>query len=111
MLAQDIKLVKLVQTLIQVLDKKLFLPLNKIYKNAIGSYYSPFTVKKLLDELDLIISNEDLQFIEHNVNEIINDDTIELIINVFEGQKIIVEKIDILGNSVTNEAVIRSGFF
>ena len=94
----------------QVLDKNLFLPLNEIYKDVIGSYYSPFTVKKLLDELDLIIGNEDLQFIEHNVNEILKDDTIELIINVIEGQKIIVEKIDILGNSVTNEVVIRSGF-
>ena len=93
----------------QVLDKNLFLPLNEIYKDAIGSYYSPFTVKKLLDELDLIIGNEDLQFIEHDVNEILKDDTIELIINVKEGQKIVVEKIDILGNSVTNEVVIRSG--
>ena len=92
-----------------VLDKKLFLPLNKIYKKTIGSFYSPFTVKKLLDELDFIISNEDLQFIEHNVNEILKDDTIELIINVIEGQKVIVEKIDIIGNSVTNESVIRSG--
>ena len=91
-----------------VLDKTLFLPLNKIYNKTVGSYYSPFTVKKLLDELDLIISNEDLQFIEHNVNEIVKDDTIELIINVLEGQKIIVEKIDILGNTVTNETVIRS---
>ncbi len=91
-----------------VLDKELFLPLNKIFKDTVGSYYSPFTVKKLLDELDLIISNEDLQFIEHNVNEIIKDETIELIINVLEGQKIIVEKIEVLGNSVTNEAVVRS---
>ena len=93
----------------QVLDKNLFLPLNETYKDVIGSFYSPFTVKKLLDELDLIISNEDLQFIEHNVNEILKEDTIELIINVKEGQKIVVEKIDILGNSVTNEVVIRSG--
>ena len=77
--------------------------------NTIGNYYSPFTVKKLLDELDYIINNEDLQFIEHNVNEILKDDTIELIINVIEGQKIIVEKIDIIGNTVTNESVIRSG--
>ncbi len=92
-----------------VLDKKLFIPLNEIYQKVIGSYYSPFIVKKLLDELDLIISNEDLQFIEHNVNEIINNDTIELVINVLEGQKVIVEKINIIGNSVTNETVIRSG--
>ncbi len=92
----------------QVLDKKLFLPLNNIYKKTIGEYYSPFTVKKLLDELDLIINNEDLQFIEHNVNEILKEDTIELIINVTEGEKVVVEKIDIMGNTVTNETVIRS---
>ena len=91
-----------------VLNKELFLPLKKIYGKVVGSYYSPFLVKKLLDELDLIISYEDLQFIEHNVNEIINDDKIEIQINVFEGQKIIVEKIEILGNTVTNETVIRS---
>ena len=91
-----------------VLNKELFLPLQKIYGKVVGSYYSPFLVKKLLDELDLIISYEDLQFIEHNVNEIINDDKIEIQINVFEGQKIIVEKIEILGNTVTNETVIRS---
>ena len=77
------------------MDKELFLPLNKIYNKVVGNYYSPFLVKKLLDELDLIITNADLQFIEHNVNEIINDDTIELVINVIEGQKI-VEKIEIL---------------
>ncbi|MAH89872.1 MAG: outer membrane protein assembly factor BamA [Candidatus Pelagibacter sp.] len=91
-----------------VLDKQLFLPLNKIYKDVVGSYYSPFTVKKLLDELDLIIANQDLQFIEHNVNEILKDNSIELVINVIEGQKIIVEKIDIVGNTITNETVIRS---
>ncbi len=91
-----------------VLDKSLFLPLNKIFSKVAGEYYSPFTVKKLLDELDLIISSEDLQFIEHNVNEVVKDDDIEIIINVYEGQKTLVEKIDIFGNSVTNESVIRS---
>ena len=91
-----------------VFDNQLFLPLNKVYKNIVGNYYSPFTVKKLLDELDLIIANQDLQFIEHNVNEILNDNSIELVINVIEGQKIIVEKIDIVGNTITNETVIRS---
>ncbi len=91
-----------------VLDKKVFMPLNDVYKKIIGNYYSPFLVKKMLDELDEIISNEDLQFIEHNVNEIINGDNIEIKINVFEGQKVVVENIEILGNNITNETVIRS---
>lgn len=93
-----------------VLEKKLFLPMNKIYSKVIGSYYSPFIVKNILDELDEIINNEDIQFVEHNVKEIVNKESIEIEINVFEGQKIIVEKIAILGNTVTNETVIRSSF-
>ena len=93
-----------------VLEKKLFLPMNKVYSKVIGSYYSPFIVKNILDELDEIINNEDIQFVEHNVKEIVNKESIEIEINVFEGQKIIVEKIVILGNTVTNETVIRSSF-
>ena len=69
-----------------MLDKNIFLPLNNIYKDTIGKYYSPFIVKELLDELDLIISNEDLQFIEHNVNEILKEDTIEIVINVLRSK-------------------------
>ncbi len=91
-----------------VLNKELFLPLKKIYNEVIGNYYSPFLVKTLLDDLDLIINNEDLQFVEHNVNEILEGDTIEIVINIFEGPKVLVESIEIFGNTVTEETVIRS---
>ncbi len=91
-----------------VLNKELFLPLKKIYNDVVGSYYSPFLVKTLLDDLDLILNNEDLQFVEHNVNEVLEGDNIEITINIFEGPKILVESIEIFGNSVTEETVIRS---
>jgi outer membrane protein insertion porin family len=91
-----------------VLDKKIFLPLEKTFNKVAGKYYSPFTVKKLLDTLDLLIASNDLQFIEHSVNEIIEGENIEIKINVYEGEKLLVEKINIAGNSVTNESVIRS---
>ena len=93
-----------------VLDKKLFLPLQKNFTKVIGKYYSPFTIKKLLDELDLLIATNDLQFIEHSVNEILEGEVIEIKINIFEGRKQLVEKIEITGNSVTDEAVIRAEF-
>ena len=76
-----------------VLDKDIFLPLNKEYKKIVGKYYSPFKVTKLLKELDALIANNDLQFIEHSVNEIIDPSGIELKINVFEGDKLSVERI------------------
>ena len=67
-------------------------------------------MKKLLDEIDAVISNNDLQFIQHSVNEVISeaDETIEIQFNVFEGPKLAVERINIKGNTVTNEDVIRS---
>ena len=91
----------------ETFNKELFLPLEKKYKELIGEYYSPFKVKNLLDEIDLIIEKNDLQFIEHNVQEKIDNNSIAIIFNVFEGEKILVERINITGNNVTNENVIR----
>ena len=91
----------------EVFDSKLFTPLKKDFNKIIGKYYSPFSVKKLLDELDLLIASNDLQFVEHSVNEILESDTIEIKINIFEGPKQLVEKINIKGNTVTDESVIR----
>ena len=91
-------------------DKKIFFPLNKIYKKFAGENYSPFKVKDILDEIDLLIANNNLQFVEHNVQEKINEKTIDVIFNIFEGEKELVERINVKGNSVTNENVIRGEF-
>ncbi len=91
-----------------VFDKQIFFPLNKSYKKIIGDYYSPFKVKKLLDEIDELIEDNNLQFIEHRVQENVSGDKISLIFDIYEGEKITVERINILGNNVTNEDVVRS---
>lgn len=90
-----------------VFDKKIFLPLNKVFKKYVGDYYSPFKVKKILDNLDEIIESNNLQFVEHNVEEKIRDKTINIVLNIYEGEKNIIERINVLGNNVTNEDVIR----
>ena len=92
----------------EVFDKNLFFSLDKIYNNYIGDYYSPFKVKKMLEELDNLINKNNLQFVEHNVQEIIEGDAINIIFNVSEGEKVLVERINISGNNITNEDVIRS---
>jgi outer membrane protein insertion porin family len=91
-----------------VFNKKLFFPLEKIYNKYIGDYYSPFKIKKILDEIDLLVESNNLQFVEHEVQEIIENDEILLSFNIREGEKVLVERINILGNNVTNENVIRS---
>ena len=90
-----------------VFDKKLFLSLNKEYKKVIGEYYSPFKVKKLLENIDNVIEQKNLQFVEHNVEEILEDSSIIIKFNIYEGKKVLVERINILGNNITNESVIR----
>ena len=49
-----------------------------------------------------------LQFVEHNVEEILEGRNIAIKFNITEGEKVLVERINVLGNNVTNEAVIRS---
>ena len=90
-----------------VFDKNIFYPLEKKYNKLVGSYYSPFKVKKLLENIDELIARNNLQFVEHNVEEIIEDDSVVIKFNIYEGEKKLVERINILGNNVTNESVIR----
>ncbi len=89
-------------------DKEIFFPLREKYNDLVGTYYSPFKIKKILEEIDIIIDNKNLQFVEHSVQETIEGDKINLAFNIKEGKKIIVERINIKGNNVTNESVIRS---
>ncbi len=91
-----------------VYDKKIFFPLEKTYREISGDYYSPFKIKKILEELDNLIEINSLQFAEHQVEESLEDGKISLTFNVKEGEKVLVERINILGNSVTKEEVIRS---
>ena len=88
-------------------DKNLFSDLEKSYSKLTGDYYSPFKIKNILEDIDDLIDKNNLQFIEHSVEEEIKEDTIALKFNIFEGEKNLVERIDIIGNNVTNESVIR----
>lgn len=90
-----------------VLEEKPFLALNKVYNKYVGSYYSPFKVKKILEEIDEIIEKNNIQFVSHNVEEEIIQNAINLSFNIFEGEKVLVERIDVSGNNITNEDVIR----
>ena len=42
------------------------------------------------------------------MQEILGKDTINIVLNIFEGEKNLVEKVNITGNYATNENVIRS---
>jgi len=90
------------------LDKTAFLSLEKDFNKLAGKYYSPKKLKSVLDKIDKLSEQKELQFINHNVLETLDGDGVEVAINIFEGDKIIIERINIVGNSVTNDSVIRS---
>ncbi len=90
-----------------VFDKKIFFPLNKTYKKYAGDYYSPFKIKKILEQIDELIDDNNLQFVEHNVEESIKDDSINIVFNIYEGEKTLIERVNVTGNTITNENVIR----
>ena len=90
-----------------VFDNKLFFPLKKAYDKLVGEYYSPFAIKKILEDIDKIIEINNLQFVEHNVEEDVKDKTISVKFNIYEGERQLVERINIKGNNITDESVIR----
>ena len=98
---------KILTNLDPTFDKKMFFDLEKDYKKYVGDYYSPFKIQKLIDKLDRLIEKNNIQFVEYNIEEEIVGENISIKLNIFEGDKILVERINIIGNNVTNESVIR----
>ena len=91
-----------------VFNNELFFPLKKSYEKLIGNYYSPFEIKNILEDIDEIIDKNNLQFVEHNVEEEVLEKTISIKFNIYEGKRESVERINITGNSITSENVIRA---
>ena len=90
------------------LEKEAFVSLENEFDKLVGKYYSQRKLKRVLDKIDKLSEQKELQFINHNIEETLDGDSVEVKINIFEGQKIIIERINIVGNSVTNDSVIRS---
>ena len=91
-------------------DEKNFVPIIKLFKKIKGKPYSINTIDKILEEIDAITTLEQYKFIKANVTENIDQNLLNLEFNVEEGEKFYVDKINILGNTVTSENVIRNQF-
>jgi outer membrane protein insertion porin family len=89
-------------------DEKNFIKLEKLFLDIKGEVYSINQIDKILDEIDLITLQEQYQFINATVEENLVSNNINLIFKIKESDKYYVEKINIYGNSVTQENVIRN---
>ena len=89
------------------LDKSAFVSLEEEFTKLAGKYYSSRKLTLLLEKLDKLSEQKELQFVNHKISETLDGDTIDVAISIFEGEKFTIERIDIAGNSVTNDSVIR----
>jgi len=89
-------------------DENNFSSIKKLFKKIKGNPYSINKIDDILDEIDQITTLEQYKFIKANVFETINKNSIDLQFHVEEGEKFYVDRINILGNSVTAETVIRN---
>ena len=91
----------------EALDQTAFMPLEKDFNKVVGDYYSQRKLTEILEKIDKLSEQKELQFINHRAVETLDDDGVEVKIQIFEGQKFTIERINIVGNSVTNDSVIR----
>ena len=91
----------------EALDSSAFFSLEPEFNKLVGQYYSQIKLYSLLEKIDKLSEQKELQFVNHSLLETLDDDGIEVKINIFEGKKFIIEKINIAGNTITNDSVIR----
>ena len=85
-----------------------FKKLEKLFSNLKGESYSLNSIDKILNEIDRIVLSEQYEFLKSTVNEEISENLVNLAFNIEESEEFYIEKINIFGNNVTREEVIRN---
>ena len=89
-------------------DKSNYDKINNLFKDFKGKPYSINRIEKILNKINNISINEQYISTEASVNENVYDNKIDLNFIIKQTDPIYVDKINILGNNVTKEVVIRN---
>ena len=92
-------------------DETNFEDINKIFDELSDKAYSINSVEKIIDEIDKIAVYEQYESVKANVSENIIGNKINLAFNIQETEKFVIERINIFGNNITKERVIRHQFY
>ena len=85
-----------------------FIKLTNIFKELKGEPYSLNSISDILDEIDIISLNEQYEFLSSTVQEDVENNLINFQFNIQDSETLYVEKINIFGNNITREEVIRN---
>jgi len=83
-----------------------FLKINEI----VNKPYSISEMETIIEQIELLALSDQYESINVNIDENLIDDQLTLNFNITETEKYFVEKINIFGNNITNENVIRNNF-
>ena len=89
-------------------DKNNYSEVIKLFSKYKNKPYSISRIDKLIDQIDKISTQEQFVSVKSTVTETFVDNNINLIFDVAETEKVIVKKINFLGNNVTRENVLRN---
>ena len=82
--------------------------LDKFFNKLENEPYSLYSVENILEKIEDITVNEQYESIKATVEETIIDNKINISFNIEETERLFIERINIFGNNVTKEAVIRN---
>ena len=82
--------------------------LDKLFNKLKGKKYSLLVIEDILGEIEKTLLDEEFKSLETDVVENVIDNKIDLTFSVSEGEKFLVERINIYGNNITRENVIRN---
>ena len=92
----------------QDFDEIKFNELKKVFKSLENTTYSYSKIESILDVIDKISLKENYEFINAVVTEnIVENNKINFIFNIKDGDKFYVDRINISGNNITKENYIR----
>ncbi len=89
-------------------EKENFSEINETINKLKGKFYSINRINKILKEIDKIVIQKQFEFLNATYTETLSKDSIDLKIKLVESRKEYIEKINILGNYITDESVIRN---
>ncbi len=90
-------------------DENNFIEVKDELNKLIGKKYSINKISQVVEEIDKITLSREYDFINASYTEtIIDNNKLDIVFTVTESEKFYVERINIYGNNITHESVIRS---
>ena len=89
-------------------SKDNFSKIYSLFEKVKGEAYSINTINKLVELINETVISEQFETVEANVSEKIIENKIDMFFEIKESEKFFVERINIFGNNVTEEKVIRN---